>query len=175
MEKEALHNVFFLIHYLCPAIFHTIMEEPPLSVLFATTVLLGVSAHLFLFKRVEVDSQPLIIAGLFLGAPFFVSYILSHYSAQYAKHSLKTAFSLLGCFTSSLGSSILLYRAFFHRLGKFPGPFLAKLSKFWALRQTIRTGMKWYQVDVELHKQYGDYVRTGIDHWNQLMSELDNI
>ena len=137
--------------------------EPNLSTLLATASVTGVVVHQVLFKRVELDPHPLLIAISFLGAPPILAYILKTYTIQYANSSQSTAYILVGCFTCSLWISILTYRAFFHPLSNFPGPFPARLSKLWALTQAAKTHLKWYQVDAELHKQYGDYVRTGFE------------
>jgi hypothetical protein len=129
--------------------------------LFAVAAILGVVAHQCFFKRVEVDTQPLLIVGVFAGAPFAVKHILSSYFQQYAEITTGISYLVVVCFTGSLWTSMLLYRAFFHPLNKFPGPFPAKLSKLWALVQTAKTGLKWHQVDAALHQHYGDYVRIG--------------
>jgi hypothetical protein len=132
------------------------------TTLFAAAAISGVVAHLGFFKRVEVDTHPLLIAVAFLGAPFAIKQLLNSYFDQYAEITIGTSYLVVGCFLSSLWASMLIYRAFFHPLHEFPGPVPAKLSKIWALTQTIKTGMRWYQVDVALHQKYGDYVRTGL-------------
>lgn len=129
--------------------------------LFAIAALAGVVAHQAFFKLVEVDTHPLLIANAFLAAPYAVKYVLNGYVQQCPGLTIGTSFLLVGCSILSLWITMLIYRAFFHPLQKFPGPFTAKLSKFWALSQTAKSGLKWYQVDEALHKQFGDYVRTG--------------
>lgn len=65
----------------------------------------------------------------------------------------------LTCFALSLATSMLVYRTFFHRLRRFPGPFVARLSKFHAVYLSRN-----FQYNLELQKQhekYGDIVRTG--------------
>ena len=62
------------------------------------------------------------------------------------------AFGLLG--------SMTLYRAFFHRIGNFPGPFGARLSKFWTVAQ-VAAKLDYHKKLDALHQTYGDYVRTG--------------
>jgi hypothetical protein len=131
------------------------------TTLFAAAALSGVIAHHVFFKRVEVDTRPLLIAITFFSAPSALKYFLSSCSPQHAGITYGTSFVIVLCFVLSLWTSMLVYRAFFHPLDKFPGPFPAKFSKLWAFWQTAKTGMKWYQVDEALHKQYGDYVRTG--------------
>ncbi|KAL6695643.1 cytochrome P450 [Trichoderma pleuroticola] len=57
-----------------------------------------------------------------------------------------------------LFASIAVYRLFFHRLRRFPGPFAAKLTKFYG-PYTARGGKSHIKF-VELFEKYGDIVRT---------------
>lgn len=62
-------------------------------------------------------------------------------------------------YITSLLLSIAIYRIGFHRLGKFPGPRLAALSKLWhvwACRDS-----RGHIVLGDWHKRYGTFVRTG--------------
>jgi len=56
--------------------------------------------------------------------------------------------------------SMLVYRLFFHRLRKFPGPFWAKISRFYAV-YISKKRMQYFLDLQQLHKTYGDIVRTG--------------
>lgn len=56
-------------------------------------------------------------------------------------------------------SSMLVYRGFFHRLGKFPGPFLARFSNLYLTMMSSKLHL--YEEIGKLHETYGDYVRTG--------------
>ena len=56
--------------------------------------------------------------------------------------------------------SMLLYRAFFHRLRAFPGPFAARLSTFYMTYLSARRGQVYEDVRA-LHRKHGDYVRVG--------------
>lgn len=129
--------------------------------LFSTASLSGILAHQAIFKRFEVDTHPVVIGVVFLGAPFAIAHGLKNYVPRYADSAQLIAFLIVGCFLLSLLTSILVYRALFHPLRDFPGPFSARLSKLWALTQAVKSYLKWYQVDAELHQKYGDYVRTG--------------
>lgn len=137
------------------------MEDLKSSTLFGTAAFSGIISHQILFKRFEVDTHPLLIFVSFLGAPSIASYVLRNYTTRYEENASLIGFLLVVCYLVSLWISIIVYRAFFHPLGKFPGPFYGKLTKLWALSQAAKTHLKWYQVDTELHKKYGDYVRTG--------------
>ena len=60
----------------------------------------------------------------------------------------------------SLFMSIVLYRLCFHRLCKFPGPVLAKISKLWHVARLIREPN--FRLLDNLHHRFGDIVRIGI-------------
>ncbi|KAL4926701.1 uncharacterized protein BDV17DRAFT_149951 [Aspergillus undulatus] len=75
--------------------------------------------------------------------------------------SYTVAFLAWSSLVVSLWTSILVYRAFFHPLKDFPGPFGARLSKFWSLTKVLQTNIRWYRTLNALHEQYGDFVRTG--------------
>lgn len=64
------------------------------------------------------------------------------------------------CFNTGLTLSISVYRLFFHRLRKFPGPFLARLSRFYAVSLAAKDVQYYLEVG-KMHEKYGDFVRTG--------------
>jgi hypothetical protein len=68
---------------------------------------------------------------------------------------------LVSCAVVSLWTNMLIYRAFFHPLNKFPGPFGAKLTKFWGFGKVIGSKIQYFKVAGKLQEQYGDYVRAG--------------
>ena len=68
-------------------------------------------------------------------------------------------FSLYLAYFLSLFTSIIVYRIFFHRLRRFPGPPLAKVSKLWHVFKVLHKDN--YVLLEEFRKKYGDYVRTG--------------
>lgn len=60
----------------------------------------------------------------------------------------------------ALFSSITIYRVYFHRLKHFPGPRWARVTKIWhAWKSRHRQN---FMVLSELHRKYGDFVRTGM-------------
>ena len=91
-------------------------------------------------------------------------YALGVYArSSYADTSLATASlavsEIYAVYLTGLWSSILIYRAFFHRLRDIPGPFGARLSKFYHI-YAIR-GLDQYRWFADLHKKYGPVVRVG--------------
>lgn len=137
-------------------------DSPPLASILLASAATGVVLHQF-FKNFEVDRFPLSILGSVVASHWAVAYGLQSTSERYASFwaSQRLAFCVVSCAVLSLWANMLVYRAFFHPLNKFPGPFGAKLTKFWSLKKVHESDTKWFRVAGELHEQYGDYVRTG--------------
>lgn len=129
----------------------------------ATASLTGVALHLLFFKHVEVDKRPASTAASFVAAYFLIANALPRISSEYEGFFWSYTVASLAWWSLvlSLWISILVYRAFFHPLKNFPGPYGARLSKFWSLSKVLETNIRWYHTLDALHKQYGDFVRTG--------------
>lgn len=129
-----------------------------------TAAVSGFVLHQLLFKRVEVDKRPVLLAFMVLSSQFLVAVALQRASDEFSQFWYAWLVALLTVSTCllSLFMNIIVYRAYFHPLKDFPGPFGAKLSKFWALRKVVQSGTKWYLEAGKLQEKYGDYVRTGI-------------
>ncbi|OCL06104.1 cytochrome P450 [Glonium stellatum] len=63
-------------------------------------------------------------------------------------------------FNAGLVVAIGVYRLLFHRLRRFPGPFGAKVSRFYAVSRAAKN-VQYYKEIANMHEQYGDFVRTG--------------
>ncbi|KPM40784.1 hypothetical protein AK830_g5798 [Neonectria ditissima] len=61
------------------------------------------------------------------------------------------------------GTSLTIYRVWFHPLSKFPGPLLLAVSHFPFLYHNYVTGT-WVRRMVDLHAKYGPAVRIGPNH-----------
>lgn len=67
--------------------------------------------------------------------------------------------SVAAAYLGGLWTSMIMYRAFFHRLHRFPGPRLAKTSK---LYHVCKLGqMDNFRRLAGWHQTYGDFVRIG--------------
>ncbi|KAF1920436.1 cytochrome P450 [Ampelomyces quisqualis] len=63
---------------------------------------------------------------------------------------------------SVLTTSIILHRAFFHRLRRIPGPFLARISKFYSVFAGVLPNFQYYKKTESLFEEYQtDVIRTG--------------
>lgn len=70
------------------------------------------------------------------------------------------AVAAFSTFYTTLALSIISYRLSpFHPLAKYPGPSLAKVSKWWGVWVTAHGKQHIYYQ--KLHQKYGPYVRVG--------------
>jgi hypothetical protein len=129
----------------------------------ALSALSGVLAHLLIWRHGEWDpfnghiffyaflthSTSLIILKYSLGLTFLSAYSTALY--------LET-FHLLGTF-----ASIVLYRIFFHRLRRFPGPLGGKIWIWDIFARTLHSHHRQSIVIDELHAKYGPVVRYAPD------------
>ena len=119
----------------------------------------GVASHLGYFVRGEHHLQAPRTFRLYLillGTIFLFQ--RPRYSTTIRDAGI-TTLVLATIYSVALFTSMTIYRVFFHRLHSFPGPGLAKVSKFWNVAKTIDSSN--YRLLDSLHRQYGDFVRTG--------------
>lgn len=127
---------------------------------------LGVLSHVALFNHGEWDVAAMRLCVFVLSSQALGTAGLLHYFPEdYDTTSVAAkavagviSFWVLGIFTS-----ILVYRAFFHRLNIFPGPYPARLTNLYPTALSAKR-LHLYEEVQELHKQYGDFVRLGQCH-----------
>jgi hypothetical protein len=122
----------------------------------------GVSLHIFIYRHGDWDTKSPAIA---------LAYLLLLLSGTVVTHSFPSwdnsrrgsssdLLSLFACHLTGVYGSMLIYRAFFHRLFQFPGPFLARLSNFYVTALAAKN-LQLHEELQGLHAKYGDYVRLG--------------
>lgn len=123
----------------------------------------GVALHLFVFRVGEWD-----IAATRLLAPFALLQVAAAAAlprllpGEYDS-VLSAAGTVCGLGLSlvvGLTLSMLIYRGFFHRLGVFPGPFMARFSNLYVTGLSAKN-LHLYEEIQSLHNKYGDFVRIG--------------
>ena len=77
-----------------------------------------------------------------------------------ALHGLWAAGALCGSYLAGLFGSMTVYRVFFHRLRRFPGPVSARIS---LMHGWFRDRYRSHERLVRWCDQYGDIVRIGMD------------
>ena len=131
----------------------------PITKLLLAAALAGVAVHLGIFIRGEwhlvVHWIVLAHASLFL----LLWASLTRYDAS-TLNPLFTSTVLFTCYVQSLWASIVIYRLYFHKLRRFPGPKLGAATKFWHVWQSRNS--KNHLVMWNLFDTYGTVVRTGM-------------
>lgn len=129
----------------------------------AIASLSGVGAHLLYFIRGEHH-----LAAPHIGVTYLIlSAIAVLYTCIFEPHGdgrLHASFAglaLLIAHVLALWISIIIYRLFFHRLRRFPGPLSMRVSKLTHIYYLLRNKAKNHILLEELRKEYGDIVRTG--------------
>lgn len=122
--------------------------------------LLNVLVELYIYR---VGRAYLLGVALYIG----ISAVLLGTSTVDASRTVLSTTSLA---TTGLLSSMLIYRSFFHRLGKFPGPFLARLSKFHSVFMVGKRS-QWHENLRDYHDKFGPIVRTGEDSEKSLIKQ----
>lgn len=126
----------------------------------AVSLLAGVFSHHLVFRPFEIDGYAWHLFFTYLVAFFLLiagNVYLTKYSVVLA---LARALFVATAYNSGVVISIFTYRAFFHPLNRFPGPFLAKLTRFYAMNDAAKRVQAYNDIQ-NLHNKYGDIVRVG--------------
>lgn len=120
----------------------------------------GIFLHLTVFRYGEWDAHSFtlleVAAGVQVALTLFAHEVFSESTIASIQHVIFWA----GAAIAGLLSSMVVYRAFFHRLRHFPGPLPARLSTFYMTYLSFKRGQIYEDVRA-LHQKYGDYVRVG--------------
>ncbi|UKZ83912.1 hypothetical protein TrVFT333_011727 [Trichoderma virens FT-333] len=146
------------LEHLGDALFPAVPSSWQLTV--GLSMIAGVVSHHLVFRPVEIDSYlwRLLFIYLFTLAAIFGGYIrIGEYRVVAA---LLQTVLVAAAYNVGVLTSIFVYRAFFHPLREFPGPFWARISRFYAMGKMIQS-RKGYEDIQKLHQKYGDIVRVG--------------
>ncbi|VUC23528.1 unnamed protein product [Clonostachys rosea] len=124
-----------------------------------SSAVLGVLAHILVFRNVELDN--FLLGCLTIAVTSYMS--LLAFFLVHGTPILATFWEvgvILASFSVGVFFSILIYRAFFHRLRNIPGPFGARLSKLYAAYLSSKE-VKYHEELGKLQMEYGDFIRTG--------------
>lgn len=126
-----------------------------------TSIVLGVFVH---FAILKLPFEFELVMYHFIAVSIFAFFSTIIALVQIGENTTFTAFqkaSLAGIlFNTGILTSMSIYRLFFHRCRKFPGPIPAKLTRFYATYQSAKN-TEYYKELAKMHEKYGDYVRTG--------------
>lgn len=123
---------------------------------------LGVLFHISILPF-EIDTKIHYILGFFavIGI-WLVTAFVKNFDMAVHIAILKASFAGAS-FLAALGISMVVYRLFFHRVRHFPGPFWTKISRFPVISDVQKSGLRYHHELEKLHRQYGDFVRVGMD------------
>lgn len=120
----------------------------------------GVLSHIGYFIRSEHHMEaPYLLVLAFILPPIMVVAQLQLTDLGLLQSLIRTTV-VATSYLSALYASMVAYRLIFHPLRRFPGPLGYKISKIWHVACLAPKLDNFRQLD-ELHKQYGDFVRTG--------------
>jgi hypothetical protein len=128
-----------------------------------TTALLGsgaIAAALAFHQAIlpyEIDFRLKSLTLCYLSSFLSLFYLLIRLSAPSPLLHSSATFLI---FNFTLFLSILTHRLFFHRTHSFPGPFLAKVTKWYSVYLSVKNYQYYKEVE-RLHQRYGNFVRTG--------------
>ena len=128
--------------------------------LYALASVTGVASHVLYFIHGEhhLNAPVILRVYLFLAAfPYAAAWCMGSHVPLGMITTRIFLFQVI--YVGSLLSSIIVYRAFFHRTRHFPGPKLAAVSKFYHMFNA--TDSQQHLFLDRLHAKYGDFVRTG--------------
>lgn len=122
--------------------------------------LAGQALHALIFCRGEWDAyaSDIVVGAILLNLG---STVVIHTTSAVDSWwvSFRNSATLELATVAGLFTSMLVYRALFHALCWYPGPFMARLSNFYLLFLSKR--LQLYRELQQLHERYGDIVRLG--------------
>jgi hypothetical protein len=133
---------------------------------------LGVVFHLTLLKPFEVEQFMYKLIALALLSPCILmsTHVLIGFTTLAAAARVTI---IVSSFSAGIFGSILIYRLFFHKLRQFPGPLGAKIGKFYSVHLAIQK-LQYHKEVARMHRQYGDFVRTGMSLMYAHPGSLEN-
>ncbi|CVL12932.1 related to pisatin demethylase cytochrome P450 [Fusarium proliferatum] len=127
---------------------------------FGAAIILGVLVHIFVLRKGEWDLWTVKFIKAWATYEVTVSLFLTQLYSFSVWQAVSVTNKWFASFAAGLTISILSYRAFFHRLNRFPGPFIARLSTVYATYLAVDEEHMYLEVQ-KLHEKYGDIVRIG--------------
>ncbi|KAF6839318.1 cytochrome p450 [Colletotrichum musicola] len=124
---------------------------------------LGIPLHVFVFRRGEWDTTTTrLIRNFALGVGLLTAALFQLASENFPiiLAAFRTACSLVGVLIVGVYVSLFVYRAGFHRLNSFDGPWLARMSNLYITSRALKK-LHLYSEVQDLHGKYGDIVRIG--------------
>ena len=119
----------------------------------------GLASHNGLFIRGEWHMRAPMLLRIYLVLAAIIFALEAGFTRAGYLQAFQTALLVIVAYVTALLGSMTIYRTIFHRLRNFPGPPLARITKFWHMVQCL--GSRNDLLLDQLHQQYGNFVRTG--------------
>lgn len=130
----------------------------------------GLLSHIFYFIHGEHHNEASFLFALFLLLPPMSCLILTGFWQLSFSCAAQLTATTITSYLGALWTSMIIYRSIFHRLHPFPGPPLARTSKFY---HCLKLGkMDNFRTLAEWHEEYGDFVRVGMHPTSDYFSDL---
>jgi hypothetical protein len=135
----------------------SLLSTPELSGLGAVA---GLVSHWTYFIRGEHHRRTRLYLLLAVAMPVVIATAQVYSLHLDSRVAVKATAIFVTSFWFSLWTSVLAYRLFFHPLRRFPGPMLAKTSKFYHACLVWKKNN--FEILQELHEKYGPVLRIGM-------------
>ena len=121
----------------------------------------GHASWVFYFHRFECHMHGLLYLNTFLSSCVAGFIALNRFYDQSTADSATAVAAIAGSFLTGAYGSLLIWRALFNPLNKFPGPWAARLGNLYFSFNILKSDA-YYKLQA-LHKKYGRIVRIGSD------------
>ncbi|KAL6707396.1 hypothetical protein ACN47E_004175 [Coniothyrium glycines] len=125
--------------------------------------LLGLATH-YVLQKGEWDNSGHIVLGIWLASFGGIAASVHLYDTQTKTigNTIRVTAVAGLIYFGTLTTSILIYRGFFHRTRRIPGPFLARFSKLHSVFAGVLPDFQYFRYTEKLYNEYKqDVIRTG--------------
>ena len=127
----------------------------------ASAATFGVLSHVSVFRSIPVEEYLDSLLVLYVASTLTIGVAYLSITDISFLQAIFRVGVITSAFNTGLASSIGVYRLFFHRLRRFPGPTLSRVSRFYDAYLAGKNLQ--YNVEIEkMHEAYGDFIRTGM-------------
>ena len=134
-----------------------IFDPAPMSFYLAGSA--GVISHYSFFINGDHHIHAPMLSLLLLFIIFLLWFYHSEVQDDGQYKAIENTFADIVAFSATLLTSMTIYRVFSHPLRGFPGPPLARITKFWHIWKVRKA--KNHLLMEEMFNKYGDFVRIG--------------
>ncbi|KIW07631.1 uncharacterized protein PV09_01577 [Verruconis gallopava] len=118
----------------------------------------GVLSHLLYFHHGEHHMNGLLYIFTLLSGTSAGTLVAKTQYGYSLLEAIKLVVPVVGTWLAGVYSSLIIWRAFFNPLNKFPGAFMARMTSFWWTTH-IGSESHAFLKNQALHKKYGKFVR----------------